>query len=88
MFCLRRETFNARGGSIGANYCIRQLGDYGVVEYRAYTVDRDGHFVGFEALICTDDAEAIEKAKRLVLGYAIELWSGDRLVTRLEAKTK
>jgi hypothetical protein len=64
------------------------VGDYGVVEYRAYSVDHDGHFVGFEALICTDDAEAIEKAKRLVHGYAIELWSGDRLVTRLEAKTK
>jgi hypothetical protein len=58
-----------------------------VVEYRAYSVDHDGQFVGFEALICTDDAEAIEKAKRLVYGYAIELWSGDRLVTRLEAKT-
>ena len=64
------------------------MGDYGVVEYRAYSVDHDGHFVGFEALICTDDAEAIEKAKRLVHWYAIELWSGDRLVTRLEAKTK
>jgi hypothetical protein len=61
-----------------------------VVEYRAYSVGRDGHFVGFEALICTDDAEAIEKAKRLVYvyGYTIELWSGDRLVMRLEAKTK
>ena len=59
-----------------------------MVEYRAYSVDRDGHFVGFEALICNDDAEAIEKAKRLVHGYAIELWSGDRLVMRLEAKTK
>ena len=59
-----------------------------MVEYRAYVIDQDGHFVSFEPMVCTDDAEAIEKAKRLVLGYAIELWSGDRLVTRLEAKTK
>ena len=64
------------------------VGTTGMVEYRAYSVDHDGHFVGFEALICTDDAEAIEKAKRLVDGHDIELWSGDRFVTRLEAKTK
>jgi hypothetical protein len=73
MFCLRREKFIARGGSIGARIIASGSGDYGVVEYRTYSVDRDGHFVGFEALICTDDAEAIEKAKRLVHGYAIEL---------------
>ena len=44
--------------------------------------------MGFEPLICADDAEAIVQAKRLVLGHAIELWSGERLVTRLEAKTR
>jgi hypothetical protein len=33
-------------------------------------------------------AEAIEQAKRFVDGHDIELWSGDRLVTRLETKTK
>jgi hypothetical protein len=65
MFCLRWEKFNARGGPIGARIIASgSWGDYGVVEYRAYSVDHDGHFVGFEALICTDDAEAIEKAKR------------------------
>jgi hypothetical protein len=41
-------------------------------------------FIGFEALVCADDAEAIEKAKRLADRYAIELWSGARFVTRLE----
>jgi hypothetical protein len=55
-------------------------------EYRAYSVDLDGHFVGFDARVCTDDAEAIEWAKRLVAGYDIELWSGGRLVIRLSAK--
>ena len=53
-----------------------------MVEYWAYSVDRDGHFVGSEALVCADDPESIEQAKRLVDGYDIELWSGDRLVTR------
>jgi hypothetical protein len=59
-----------------------------VAEYRVYTVGSDGHFVGFEPLICADDAEAIEKAKRLIVGHDIELWSGTRLVVRLEPKTK
>jgi hypothetical protein len=58
-----------------------------MAEYRAYTVGRDGHFIGFKALACANDAEATEIAKRLVNGHDIELWSGDRLVTRLEAKT-
>jgi hypothetical protein len=44
--------------------------------------------LGVKAPICADDAEAIEEAKRLVRGWDIELWSGDRLVTRLGAKTK
>jgi hypothetical protein len=59
-----------------------------VEEYRAYTVGDDGHFVGFEALVCTDDAEAIEKTKRLVDQHPIELWSGSRLVTRLQPAGK
>jgi hypothetical protein len=57
-----------------------------VAEYRAYTVGLDGHFNGFEPLICADDAEAIEKAKRLVDDLDVELWSGDRLVKRLERR--
>ena len=62
-------------------------GKAGMAEYRAYTVGHDGHFIGFEPLVCADDVEAIEKTKRLVDGHDIELWSGHRLVTRL-AKTK
>jgi hypothetical protein len=59
-----------------------------MTEYRAFTVGLDGHFIGFEPLVCADDVEAIEQAKRFVDGHDIELWSGDRLVTRLETKTK
>jgi hypothetical protein len=54
-----------------------------MAEYRAYTVGIDGHFVGYQPLICADDAEAITKAKRMVDGHDIELWSGPRLVMRL-----
>ena len=54
-----------------------------MAEYRAFTVGLDGHFIGFEPLVCADDADAIEKAKRLVVDRPIELWSGPRLVIRL-----
>jgi hypothetical protein len=48
-------------------------------EYRAYFVGLDGHFTGYEPLVCSGDSEAIEKAKRLVDGHDVELWSGPRL---------
>jgi hypothetical protein len=43
----------------------------GVAKYRAYTVGHDGHFIGFEPLVCADDADAIENAKRLVVGMPL-----------------
>jgi hypothetical protein len=42
---------------------------------------------GCEALVCPDDAEAIEKAKGLVNGHDVEVWSGPRLVAKLTAAT-
>jgi hypothetical protein len=57
-------------------------------EYRAYTVGDDGHIIGFEPLVCASDDEAIEKAKRLAEVHAVELWSGDRLVKRLNVTGK
>jgi hypothetical protein len=52
-------------------------------EYRAYTVGPDGHIIGFEPMVCANDEEAIERARRLVEGHRVELWSGSRLVIRL-----
>jgi hypothetical protein len=57
-------------------------------EYRAYFVGRDGHFNGFEPIVCADDRAAIESAKRLVNWHGIELWSGARLVVCLEPMQK
>jgi hypothetical protein len=62
-------------------------GKAGMAEYRVYTVGIDGHIIGFEALLCVDDVEAINKAGRLVGSHDIELWSGDRLVIRLNHTT-
>jgi hypothetical protein len=57
-------------------------------EYRAYIVGDGEHFIGFEPLVCADDGEAIEKAKRLIDKHPIEIWSGDRLVKRLNLPGK
>ena len=39
--------------------------------------------IGYEPLICADDAEAVEKAKRLINGLDIEVWNGGRFVAKL-----
>jgi hypothetical protein len=55
-----------------------------MADYRVYTVGLDGRFLGFEFLVCTDDAEAIKKAKLLVGDRSIELWNEARFVIRLD----
>jgi hypothetical protein len=58
-----------------------------MADYRAYRVGIDGHFIGYEPLVCRDDDEAVAKArKQLVDGHDIELWSGPRFVIRLTRK--
>jgi hypothetical protein len=59
-----------------------------LVQYRAYAVRFDGNFDGYQALTCVDDDDAIGKAKRLAGSSAIELWSGERFITRLEHESK
>jgi hypothetical protein len=59
-----------------------------MAEYRAFTVGVDGHFVGFEPIVCNDDAAAIERARRLLKGHDIEIWSGGRLIARLKHDTE
>jgi hypothetical protein len=56
-------------------------------EYRAYTVGLDGHFIGFEPLVCHDDSEAVSKAKQLLDGLDIEVWCAERLVIHLKRKS-
>jgi hypothetical protein len=59
-----------------------------MTDYRAYAVWPDGNFEGFKALICVDDNEAINQARYLVDKGAIELWSGERFITRMEHEVK
>jgi hypothetical protein len=57
-------------------------------EYRAYLIGEDGHFQDAVPLICDDDAEAMEKAKRLVDNRDVELWERARKVATFEHKPK
>jgi hypothetical protein len=59
-----------------------------MADYRVYTVGIDGHFTGFEPLVCAGDAEAVEKAKQLVDTQDVEIWSDDRFVIRLVCRAK
>jgi hypothetical protein len=54
-------------------------------EYRLYAVTRDNHFNGAPAQItCESDEDAILKAQEMVNGHDIELWSGNRRVSRIK----
>ena len=57
-------------------------------DYRAYAVWPDGNFEGFEALVCVDDDQAVKQVRCLVDRGPIELWSGERFITRIEHKVK
>jgi hypothetical protein len=59
-----------------------------MADYRVYFVGADGHFFDAVALVCADDAEAIEKAKQLAHGHDIELWQLDRKVATFTHKPK
>ena len=61
---------------------------YAVAEYRAYLIGDDGHFYDSFPLICADDAEAIEMAKKLVIDRDVELWQLDRKVGTFSLKQK
>jgi hypothetical protein len=50
--------------------------------YRAYAVRFNGDFDGYLSLVYADDEDAIFKARRLADYSAIELWTGERFVTR------
>ena len=49
-------------------------------EYRAYIMGPDGHVQKRVDLRCSDESEAIERAKQLVDGHDVELWQLDRLI--------
>jgi len=54
------------------------------LEYRAYSVDDDGHIAHSNVFVAANDDAAFEHARQFVNGHDVELWSRDRLVARLK----
>ena len=55
-----------------------------MADYRAFTVGADGHFVGFEPIVCDTDEQAVERARHLLDGRTIEVWCAERLIAKLK----
>jgi hypothetical protein len=57
--------------------------------YRLYAVTRDNHIMGVPAdVACENDGEALHRAERLLDGYDIEVWEGNRRIDRVKAKSE
>ena len=54
-----------------------------MTKYQAYFVGSDGQVMHRRVFACYTDEEAIEWAKQLMDPWAVELWSGERMVKRL-----
>ena len=54
-----------------------------MVEYRIYSVGSDGHFMKSECLDCPSDEDAIKQAGQSIDTCDVELWSGARVVAKL-----
>ena len=58
-----------------------------MTEYRLYTVENDGHFIGSRTFTADNDDDAVVWAnltKQKIEDHSVELWSGPRLVRRLD----
>jgi hypothetical protein len=57
-------------------------------EYRIYNLDQNGQVVIARVdLTLVSDEIAIAQAEKLIVGEAVEVWRGDRLVARLSFET-
>ena len=55
--------------------------------YRLYTFEKDGHIATPpREFDCSDDLAAVQEAKKVLDGHAIEVWEKARLVIRLQPK--
>jgi hypothetical protein len=59
-----------------------------VPDYRVYYIGESGHFVGRQEMTCPSDDVALERAKQLAHGCAVELWEGGRLIARIDGHDK
>jgi hypothetical protein len=53
--------------------------------YRVYVMGKGRRFTSNRTFVCANDENAIIWAQQLVDGHGVELWSGTRFVTHLNA---
>ena len=55
-------------------------------EYRIYKLDRAGRLFDIpHVVICDNDQDAIKKARHMAHGLDLEVWQGERRITRIKA---
>jgi hypothetical protein len=59
-----------------------------VQEYRVFVMGPDGHVIDRIDLVCATEEDAIERARQVVDGHAVELWRGSRRIERFEPRQK
>ena len=50
-------------------------GDVKMTEYRFYTVENDGHFIGSRTFTADSDDDAVVWAKQQIEDHSVELWA-------------
>jgi hypothetical protein len=59
-----------------------------MTEYRLYTVENDGRFIGPRTFTADSDDDAVVCAEQQIEDRSVELWSGPRLVRRFDPAKK
>jgi hypothetical protein len=52
--------------------------------YRLYLLDKDDHIIRRAEFELPDDQHALTKARQLIDGRTVELWSGARRIARID----
>ena len=53
------------------------------MDYRAYIVGENDHFIGVREIVAPDDDAALQEAKQYVNGLPVEVWHRGRRIARL-----
>lgn len=55
-------------------------------DYRIYKTTKEHRIDGIPTeIVCDNDTDAVEQARKMSEGLDIEIWNGPRLVTQLKA---
>ncbi|MGY3691607.1 hypothetical protein ACVIGA_001687 [Bradyrhizobium sp. USDA 3240] len=54
--------------------------------YRVYAIGADDRILRRVDLHCVSDAEAIQQTQDLAVGHSMELWKGEQLLRKFDAR--